>query len=225
MEYFTNYIWERNGREINEDSLAINQVMINNQPLLMGVVCDGIGSLEEGELASSFVVSCLKNQFEKAGKRGDVTLRKLGHVLCRELYSCHEALKQRNTGTTVSIVIIYKTKMRTLSVGDSRIYAGKRKMKLLTKDTSDNQGRLTAAIGVGKYKRIKWNRGHFGGKSRVLLCSDGFYRRNQKIICRTDFFGGRIGEQEMKERLETINAEGVVKGERDNASAVIIWRN
>lgn len=225
MEFLSDYIWERNGREINEDSLAINQVMINNMSLIMAVVCDGIGSLDDGELASSFVVSSLKNEFDKAGKRGNITLGKLKHILSRELYNCHESLKSRNTGTTVSLVIIYKNRMMYLWIGDSRIYMGKKKMKQITKDMVDDKGRLTAAIGVGTYKRIHWKSKHLGRKAKILLCSDGFYKRNHKQICSNDFGRNGMGEQEMHELLERINADGVVKGERDNASAVIIWRN
>lgn len=224
MEYLTEYLWEKNGRETNEDSLSINQVMINNQPLLMGVVCDGIGSLENGEFASSYVVSSLKTQFENAGKTADISLRKIGHELCRELYICHEELKSKNTGTTVCVVVIYKNRAMFLCIGDSRIYLGRKRMRIASRDDADNMGRLTAAIGVGSYKKVRWRYRRIWRDMKILLCSDGFYKRNHMFICSHGCFESKYTENDMQNKLKEINAQGLKKGERDNASAVIIWR-
>lgn len=224
MNYYSAFLWEKNGRDINEDSLSINQVMINGQPLLMGVVCDGIGSLSDGELASSFVVSSLKTQFKISGRERNLTLRRIESAICRQLYSCHEELKQRNTGTTVCVVIIYKKQSAFLCIGDSRIYAGRKKLKLLSRDTVDNNGRLTAAIGVGTYKGIQRKYRRFGKNTMVLLCTDGFYRRNEAVITEKNCFMLRKCEDRVKDSLRIIYENAVEKGEKDNASAVAIWR-
>lgn len=224
MEYYTEFLWEKNARDTNEDSLAINQVLINGNPLLMAVVCDGIGSLSDGELASSYVVGCLKAQFDLAGRERKMTLRRLEHRLCRCLFQCHEELLNRNTGTTVCAVLIYGRRAILISMGDSRIYMGNGKMRLMTKDTADDKGRLTAAIGVGNYKGIQKKKRIIKTSTRILICSDGFYRRNEEKICNGSYFGGRKNEDQMRTVLEEIYSDGVNKGEKDNASAVAIWR-
>lgn len=224
MNYYSAFLWEKNGRDVNEDSLSINQVIINGHPLLMGVICDGIGSLLNGEMASSYVVSCLKSSFDRAGREKNITLSRLVHIVSRQLYCCHEELKQRNTGTTVCVTIVYKKRAAFIWMGDSRIYSGKRKLRLISKDAVDNNGRLTAAIGVGIYKGVTRKYGRFRKGMMVLMCTDGFYRRNENEICEENCFMLRKSEERVKAALQIIYEDGLGKGERDNASAVAIWR-
>ena len=224
MEFLSNYIWKKNVRETNEDSLSIKQVVINGKTLLMAIVCDGIGSLPEGELSSSFVVSSLKAQFEQVGRHRKNSLKTISHLLSRQLYSCHEELKERGMGTTACVVVVQGRRAVAISVGDSRIYIGRRKMKQISRDTVDARGRLTAAIGVGSYKGLQQRRLRIRKDCKILICTDGFYRRNEEIV---GSFGGLLkkrNEEAIEEVLTTINNWGREKGEKDNASAIAIWR-
>lgn len=224
MEYFSEFLWEKNARETNEDSLVIRQVIVNGHPLVMAVVCDGIASLPRGEMASSYVVSCLKAIVEDIAGGSRPNLRRIRHGLSRQLYSCHRLLNERGMGTTVCLAVIYKNRELLMQSGDSRIYVGSLKLKPVTRDHSDERGRLTRAIGVGEYKKIFSESRIFRKNEMLLLCSDGFYRRNEKLIenfahnCRYET------EEEYKGKLYEIYNHGVANGEKDNCSAVVIWR-
>jgi len=224
MEYCTEFLWKKNKREINEDALSINQVVINNSPLLLAVVCDGIGSLSDGELASSMVVSSLKTVFEGIRKDRNPSIKKISHKISRQLYECHIQLQEINTGTTVCLALIYKNRVCFISMGDSRIYKGKGRLKQISHDMVDRRGRLTAAIGVGTYKGIKAVKRNIRKGEYIVLCTDGFYRRNNYALCQPYCFRINMSEEMLREKLESMNNSGTMQGEQDNASAIVICR-
>lgn len=223
MEYYSEFLWERNDREVNEDSLAINQVVLGNKTLLMAVICDGIGSLPDGEIAASYVVGCMKSMFEGIRKDRIPKLKRLKNAIGFRLYSCHETLKEKGIGTTVCIAVIYDRKCLLIHTGDSRIYMGKDKMKPVGEDHSDASKRLTRAIGIGDYRKMDYCIKHLSKKSRILLCSDGFYRRNDKAIRSRSCFKEHVTEEERFLELKEMYDRAKALGEKDNSSAIIIW--
>ena len=55
MQFISEVYWDRGAREVNEDSLSLQQVSIRGKKVVFALVCDGIGGLEQGETASGFV--------------------------------------------------------------------------------------------------------------------------------------------------------------------------
>ena len=230
MEFFCNYIWEQGLREKNEDSLCIRQVKKDGTVYLLAVVCDGVGGLEEGEHAGSYVVNSMMEFFKRlVMNRRRLSDRVIRNTCKRELYKCHRQLLQYGNakgirlGTTLSMILVVGRIGHIFHIGDSAVFAGKRNLKRLTPIQQDIGGALLQAIGTGKnpiafYKRIRLKRGMV-----FLLASDGFYRRSEHRIC-TKEWAARIecNEKRIGELLVAVKDNVQSLGEKDNISAICI---
>lgn len=52
-----------NGRDSNQDSYLLKEEEICGQQILMAVMCDGMGGLSRGEIASGYIVGSLDRWF------------------------------------------------------------------------------------------------------------------------------------------------------------------
>lgn len=230
MEYFCNYIWEKGLREKNEDSLCIRQVDRDGTKYLLAVVCDGIGGLECGEHASSFVVNSMLECFKQIVKSSScLSGRSIRNTIKRQIYSCHMQLRRYGKdkgirlGTTVSIILVIKNICHLFHVGDSAVYAGRKYLKRRTPIQQDKSGALLQAVGTGKnpilfYKCMRLRRG-----MAFLLASDGFYKKSEHRICTADWINRiECNEQRIRESLVAVKENVQALGEKDNISAICI---
>ena len=230
MEFFCNYIWEKGLREKNEDSLCMRQAEIDGKNYFLAVVCDGIGGLEKGEHASSFVVNSMAVFFKRLLKnKRRLPDRVIRNACKREVYKCHRQLQRYGKekgfrlGTTLSMLLIAGRTGYVFHVGDSAVFAGKKCIKRLTPIHQDKSGALLQAVGTGKnptmfYKKIRLRRGMV-----LLLASDGFYRKSEHKICREEW-ARRIecSEKRIGELLMTVKENVQALGEKDNISAICV---
>ena len=56
MKFLTGAYWDCGQQLCNQDSITIQQVMTSRGRVLMAIVCDGIGGLWKGEVASGYVI-------------------------------------------------------------------------------------------------------------------------------------------------------------------------
>ena len=192
---------------------------------VMAVLCDGIGGLEQGEEASSYVVRQLINWFITEGYR--ISLKKQQKILQQLCFQVHQELQNYGSenaihmGTTIAVVLIENNKIAWLYTGDCRIYLLKEgKVKKLTGEHHDNRGNLTRAIGVGEWHLLSGSFRKFGKKDRILVCSDGFYRNlDNEELCVWN--KRRIESSSQADRmLKQIFHKKLSIGERDNISAL-----
>lgn len=230
MEFFCNYIWEQGRRKKNEDSFCIRQVRKDGTYYLLAVLCDGIGGLEEGEHAGSYVVNSMLDCFKKIlQSRGNISERNIRNTTKRQIYRAHRMLQQYGKekeirlGTTLSMILIAGRIGHIFHVGDSAVFAGKKCMKRMTPIQQDKSGALLQAIGTGRnpivfYKKMRLRRGMV-----MLLASDGFYRKSEHRIC-TEEWMKRIecNEKRIEELLVAVKDNVQALGERDNISAICI---
>lgn len=230
MEFFCNYIWEKGLRDKNEDSLCIRQLRKDGTDYLLAVVCDGIGGLEEGEHAGSYVVSSMVEGFIRLLRnKRSLSKRAIRNACKRAVYKCHRQLQQYGKekgirlGTTLSMILVAGCTGHIFHVGDSAVFAGGRCLKRLTPIQQDKSGALLQAVGTGKnpipfYKKIRMRRGMV-----LLLASDGFYRRSEAGICTKEWTGRMEGnEKRIGELLAAVRDNVQALGERDNISAICI---
>ena len=182
QEYFVAHIWEKGKKLKNQDSLAFWWMNKKGHHCLLGIICDGIGGLEEGENASTYTVKQIIGWFLSEGycEKHFTFLRKKIQQLS---YQVHQELieygKERkiSLGTTISFFILRDRKLLWAHCGDSRIYILKRKrLRKLTKDHKEENGALTRALGVGEWSLLDTGIIKLGKKDKILVCSDGFYR-------------------------------------------------
>lgn len=182
-------------REINEDSYFVYR----NQNLLGGMVADGMGGENAGEIASSMACDIVKeyimNEFNP-----DMDYFKLAEVVKLAFNEANDRIfrlsKQNERldgmGTTATLAIIYKGKLIVVHVGDSRVYLidddGIRQctkdhsyvQELLsrgeiTKEFAENhpaKNYITRAVGSDNILKADITVSDYHGET-VVICSDG----------------------------------------------------
>ena len=146
-------------RKVNQDSVLVK--VADSQKLgriSFVAVCDGMGGLAKGEIASCKTVRALENWFhEELSLMQDLDPEKLWDVIeiswrrliartCGELkrYAKHRKI---NLGTTLTALLQIGERYMIMNIGDSRIYlAVKGEVKKLTNDQSVIQNKLDAGL-------------------------------------------------------------------------------
>lgn len=149
-------------KSTNQDSVLIKEAVTDFGKVLLCVVCDGMGGLAKGEVASASLIRAFSCWFEEEfpyilyeGKNktefcaddlwkswekliGDVNKR-----IAEYGAQFHAAL-----GTTVSALLLVNNQYYIINVGDTRVYMIKQALQQLTKDHTYvqreiDQGRMT----------------------------------------------------------------------------------
>lgn len=147
MDFIYSY-FSHNGtaKETNQDSVLIERGMIDDNKFHLFVVCDGMGGLEKGEVASAELIHAFatwfrlelpqiwKNQSEPyiAGAF-EVSLKQLLDRENRKI-GLYGRSKGIHLGSTVSAILIVNDTYYIVHVGDSRIYEIEESLLQLTKD-------------------------------------------------------------------------------------------
>lgn len=225
MQIFCGYLWEKGTREKNEDSLAFWQISKGKHQKVMAVICDGIGGLDRGEQASSYVVRQMANWFMSQGYQQN--RKHQVNMLQQFFFQVDEELKtfgQENgvcLGTTVTMVLVDGYQLSWYHCGDCRLYLfrGKR-VKKITREHQDEKGNLKRAIGVGKWEALDCGRLRIRKKDRIFLCSDGIYRNVG--LDELQIWGKRNieNDEQAKRMLKQLFHKKVSRGEQDNMSAI-----
>lgn len=192
-----------------QDAFYISSKACWNQKGLFSVLADGMGGMQQGELASLRAIQMLKRFFESLGT---VAMEDIPRLLLEWTYSVNETIyadyvagQDIDCGTTLLAVWIMGTGMHFLSVGDSRIYLGRRSEWFVLNEDHTYRNLLYRDVisGIGTAEEVRENTsGHalssyIGGQNVkqidcsknaletevgdvLLLCSDGFYSALEK---------------------------------------------
>ena len=182
------------GRQENQDCAGVRDTAIG----LLVVVCDGMGGMQGGQIASTTAVTTIMSFFENIDKQADpaMTLVKaINEANAQIIAKGQEDPNLRGMGTTVTALLKTPKSAIVAHVGDSRIYqfrGGKKvfrtfdhsmvfemvKKKVLTEE----QARLSAqsnvilkALGVKPEVEVECHEIPYLKGDRFVLCSDGFW--------------------------------------------------
>ncbi|RKI93685.1 serine/threonine-protein phosphatase [Parablautia intestinalis] len=230
LKIISGIYWDPGRRELNQDSVALLQVVTGAGRVLFAAVSDGIGGLAEGEIASGYITERLIENFydqmlslagRKKGKRA------MERSLLRCLYDINSELKfygkgkDLKLGATLSLLFVWQRRYVIVHLGDSRIYlCHKKGVKQLTADHCDGGRGLTRCIGSFPFQAPDILDGKIYGKCGFLLCTDGFYRKLGKEIFDVLNPDDIESEEQVKRRLREMAAISCKRGEQDNMSAV-----
>lgn len=120
----------------NQDSVCLRRAQVApTNEVLMAVVCDGMGGLEKGEVASGTCVSAFAAWFDQQLPRfpemcanGLEPIRDQWDEL---LHFIHQKLQDHSTairlplGTTVAALFAYGNQFLVTNVGDTRVYSSR----------------------------------------------------------------------------------------------------
>lgn len=238
-------------RNTNQDSIACLVGQTNNSAYAFGVVCDGMGGLAKGELASATLINAMvswfKTDFPKLLAKGleDNDIRTQWTEIVRSNNARimeYGAANGFNLGTTVSAILLTEQRYYIINVGDSGIYEITDCTKQLTEDQTVvarevKYGRLTPeqakrdprksvllqCVGATKNVDPDFFFGTPVAGAVYLLCSDGFrHEISDDEMYR--FFSASINTTPdlMAGHIRELIEINKQRGEKDNISAALI---
>ena len=151
--------------------------------LTIAIVCDGVGSADEGAEAARRVTTHLMSNFKNRPTTWSIEksiktfIKSINSILYEESMVNYE---RPELVTTLAIVIIEGDRLYASNVGDSRIYLQRNGiMSQLSQDhvmeEDGYDGVLTQAMGIDKEVFPYYFENIINAKDRILLCSDGLY--------------------------------------------------
>lgn len=205
-------------KDTNQDSVLIKHASTDNCEVLMAVICDGMGGLSKGELASATVIRTFSDWFDEElpfelvnvdmqviGAKWSLMLKELNIKILE--YS--KGKGGEGMGTTFSGILLVGDQYVIVHVGDTRVYYIGSTLTQLTTDqtfvareisrgtltleqakTDKRRNLLLQCIGASKVVEPQVICGTTE-KGAYMLCSDGFRHE--------------VSENEMYESLNPIN--------------------
>jgi serine/threonine protein phosphatase PrpC len=227
-----------NTRKVNQDAIIYRTISSGKNSFSLLAVCDGIGGLEHGEIASDIVTQSIGRWYEDVSEWLDIDSVE-PDVLYAHLKDAAEVwntavcdyrnVHQINTGTTMSLLMIIREYYYIIQVGDSRIYCHRNGcLNQLTVDASVTRlkdGRMKTYLDnfMGKTGEL-WFTSYNGivqAWDLFIVCSDGFYHRLQdkdvEMLRQTARTPKKI-EEVCGSLIDTM----MERGETDNISVGII---
>lgn len=217
MKYVSEGISLQNGRETNMDCLLLKTRMLHGTSLQFAVVCDGVGSMEDGEYASRKSVQMLCSWMDSLETDVGLGIQLCGAVKKINRYIVDQAEKNKlRTASTLSALLLYEHMYYIAHVGDSRIYLlQESSLQQLTPDQTRN-GKLANYMGKPRGFEVYYGEGRIFSAG-FLLCSDGFYKRmDHEELCERM---SKITRKNQKYQLEDMAQHMIARGESDNISA------
>lgn len=182
------------GRDENQDSAGYRETELG----ALVVVCDGMGGMQGGSVASQLAVQTILETVASASKKANPS-----KVITEAIRKANSAIIERGQstpnlqgmGTTVTLLLLTPYSAHTAYVGDSRIYQlrnGKKvfrtfdhsmvfemvKEKVITEEQarlSDQSNIILKALGVKPEVEIELAERPYLKGDRFVLCSDGFW--------------------------------------------------
>lgn len=230
---FSGIYWGIGSRTSNEDSLALEQVSTDKGTAALAVVCDGIGTLEHGEIVSGYVTEMCVKWFYRVGVfMSGASASRIRRSISKCVYDCHTELKKRAAGSdivwgcTFTLICIWNGRFVCAHLGDSSaMILTDRGVRHITQLHRNERGQLTRCVGSMGYYKPEFSFGRLKKKQGILVASDGFTEK----LTDTEISGmlaihSEISDEMIEKRLVKIGAETERRGGGDNRSAVCIFR-
>ncbi len=182
------------GRKENQDSAGIKDTKLG----FLVVVCDGMGGMQGGRIASQLAVQKILETVALADKQGNPAMTLIKAIRNANMAIIEEGNNNpelQGMGTTVTALLLTPYSAITAYVGDSRIYQlrdGKKIFRTFDhsmvfemvkkKVISEEQARLSAqsnvilkALGVDSDIEVEVIERPYRKGDRFILCTDGFW--------------------------------------------------
>lgn len=235
----------------NQDSLLIKTARSPYGRIGLFAVCDGMGGLSAGELASSTVIRGFGEWFDldltsiNFNEIDDVEIFNIIDDKVRELNNRilqYGESKEERLGTTLTMMLIVDNKGYIFQVGDSRVYRIGKTLEQLTVDQSFVQreierGNLTKeealthpkknvllqCVGAKKRVDVKMDVIEIEDEQVYLICSDGFYRRlKEDEIVKSLNYDKFNSSNEISSMAKELTELVKSRKEQDNITAIVV---
>lgn len=238
-------------KKINQDSFTLKIAKSSKYNIAFAVLCDGMGGLKNGELASAFVVNAFSNWFEQVfpamvdNKLDFEAIKKQWNNIA--VSQCEKIMEYGNTngislGTTLSAILCVDNQYIIIHIGDTRIYRLNDKIEQITTDHTfvanevlhnrmtvdqaqidSRKNVLLQCIGASKKIECEFKTGTIGENEEFLLCCDGFRHE----ISSEEIYGVLApnvmsSEKMMRKGLVDLINLNKKRNEKDNITAILI---
>lgn len=231
-------------REMQEDAYFVEEKVEDR--FVMGIVCDGMGGLSGGEIASNAAVDYLSNSIDGSANVDEIRFRmfeaaKEANDVVKSLINQEGNLLR--AGTTMIMAVIKEGFLNWVSVGDSKIFLLRNsEMFCLTKehnyefmaeknkDDDDfnfnpevRKDALVSYLGAEELKYIDINQQplELYDNDIVILCSDGLYKSLSEEQIMVMF----LSEDHDMERAAAMLTEAALinaTGNQDNTTVIVL---
>lgn len=237
-------------KDTNQDSLLIKHASTELGEVMMAVVCDGMGGLSKGELASATVIRAFNKWFDEElpfelehmdmqviGSKWSLMLKDLN----LRIQEYGQQFGGSGLGTTFSGILFFADQYVIVHVGDSRVYQIGASLNQLTEDqtfvareirrgtmtpeqakTDKRRNMLLQCVGASRTvePQIICGRTEVGA---YLLCSDGFrHEITPAEIYETLHPRNLTDKNVMHNNTRYLIEQVKARRERDNISAILI---
>lgn len=240
-----------NTKETNQDSHMVKLLNTCQGKMVFAIVCDGMGGLQKGEVASATVVAAFDSWVMK--KLPVLCQSELEEAQIRRDWSeiiteCNEKIKIYgkksgiNLGTTVTAMLITPNQYFAVNVGDTRAYEITNNLKIITKDQTVvarevEQGHLTPeqaaederrnvllqCIGASEAVYPDFFNDVTAFNAVYMLCSDGFRHQITSDEIHQYLQPGVLGNQEMmKKNMDALIKLNMDRQETDNITVLAV---
>ena len=182
------------GRKENQDSAGLKETKSG----YLVVVCDGMGGMQGGSVASQLAVQTILETVASADKQSNPSMTLIKAIRNANMAIIEEGQNNPNLqgmGTTVTALLLTPYSALTAYVGDSRIYQLRKGKKVFRtfdhsmvfemvrkKVISEEQARLSAqsnvilkALGITPDIEVEIEERPYLKGDRFILCTDGFW--------------------------------------------------
>lgn len=239
-------------KKINQDNLFAEQLLTENGKIAVAVLCDGMGGLKHGEVASASIVSAFSEWVHYA--LPSLARHPLEDHIVREQWTDLITLQnqkirlygQQNdcaVGSTVTALLLTEHRYFILNIGDSRAYEISDAVRQLTLDhtvianeirlgnltpkqaeSSPMKNVLTKCVGVAESVYPDMFFGETARNAVYMLCSDGFRHHITAEEMREHLLlRASTDIVQMKQREEALIKLNKQRGETDNISVITIF--
>lgn len=238
-------------KETNQDSMTIKVINTCQGKMVFALMCDGMGGLAKGEVASASVVRAFDRWINNVlpnicnSPIDDAVIRTQWEDIVREQnkrikeYGAGQGVK---LGTTVTAMLITQNRYYVLNVGDSRAYKISDRTYQLTKDhtfverevdcgrmtpeeavNDERRSVLLQCVGASDYVYPDMYFGNVEPECMYMLCCDGF-RHEVSSLELFDYLNPSIcnSEQKMDNNANMLIDINKQRGETDNISVLLI---
>lgn len=238
-------------KKTNQDSYSVKIFNTPQGKMVFAVLCDGMGGLSQGEVASGSVVAAFnkwaENRLPELSKLEivDAVIRNEWTGVATEYNEKIKAYGRQqgvSLGTTATVLLLTATRYFILNVGDTRAYELSGDLKILTNDQTVvareiELGNLSKEDAEHDYRRSVLLQcigaseevypdmffGNVKLNATYMLCSDGFrHEISEKEIY--DYLNPDVmlDAEGMKRNMDALIEINKQRRERDNISVITI---
>ncbi len=238
-------------KSTNQDSLSVKVINTPQGRMTFAILCDGMGGLEKGEVASASVVKAFDKWVYESlptlcnAPLEDYVIREQWNKIVTEQNNTIKAYGARQgvkLGTTVVAMLLTQNRFYIMNVGDSRAYEIADTISQLTKDqtfvarevelgnmtpeeaeTDSRRSVLLQCIGASDEVYPDMFFGETRENAVYMLCSDGFRHEISAIEIFEKLQPGVLfDENTMNKHSKELIDMNKMRMERDNISVVVV---